>query len=261
MEQVIAEQATLGHCHAGTWQKHQEIIHELASTLHSRFFIHCDSTKPFHVFAMAVGQSTVKACLLHAIRPTAASTAPNAPSVNSDYVLSLAIETLESSQACIRDPSMARWRWTLWVQWHALAATFASLTFVTSGPLSDRAWVAAEQSLDQFASITANAQQAQLKKPLEKLAAKARQARTMQQLSRNALSDAQDRSIQQPDAAGYEDTSMSIDEVSLVAPYGISTIQDLPLPQDLETGGDAEWWPIWQEFVEGFPDPLNTFGS
>lgn len=260
MTQLIAAEAVRAHlAQSGTWQQRQEIILALGETLESRFFVFCDTANPLQAFTIAVGKGNVAACLLHAIRPTAASTGVTAPPINSEYVLSLAVDALTFSQQCTSNSLMAGWNWILWVQWHALAVAFASLGFLARGALVERAWTVADSSLSEFVSATSNGQQAQLQKPLEKLAAKARRAKAAAS-SRPISSPSPMDEKQRFGIEGARDMSTQPEEPDPNALLNVSPTVPLdavgPL-QSLIHDQEMEGWDIWQEFLDSFTEPMN----
>ncbi|KAK6409679.1 hypothetical protein LTR95_018285 [Oleoguttula sp. CCFEE 5521] len=175
----IGQRAHRAHAiNSELWEQRQEVIHTLDESIQQRYLDHCDPEIPLQAFAIAVARSTLGACRLHSLRGTSEPITPGPlPSVHSDNVLLIAVDTLSYSRECHTDARMAGWRWTLWTHWHAIAVAFAAMTTITTGALADRAWEVVEPSFQHLLAVDGGGQRGQMCRPLEKLAYRARKAR------------------------------------------------------------------------------------
>ena len=103
-----------------SWRERQHGIQAARDTIHHRYLAACDSTDLFQDFTVALSKSIIAACLLHAVRPTRLAPEAVMPTVSDEYILSLAVDTLEASNACYTNTVMRGWHWYVWPQWHAL---------------------------------------------------------------------------------------------------------------------------------------------
>jgi hypothetical protein len=99
--------------------------------------------------------------------------------IDSNELLIMATEVLERSQSKRSWFQFAQWAWFKWVKWFALAVVLAELC-TARGSSADRAWLVAQQSFDDYATIVADSKSGLLWKPIAKLMQRARSLRAAQ---------------------------------------------------------------------------------
>ncbi|KXT14713.1 hypothetical protein AC579_6388 [Pseudocercospora musae] len=161
-----------------TWQQRLELARDLGNELREKYLQFCDLSKPFHRFIHAVGASMAASSMLRAVRPLQKHVSSIPPRVDSPLVLELAVESLRASEATHDDPEAGKWRWMVWVQWHALAVALAGLCSVRDTPLAMTAWLYVEKAYDRHSKQVADSRNGKLWRPVEKLYRKASAFRT-----------------------------------------------------------------------------------
>ncbi|EME88135.1 uncharacterized protein MYCFIDRAFT_169819 [Pseudocercospora fijiensis CIRAD86] len=187
-----------------TWQQRLELARNLGNELREKYLLFCDLSKPFHRFIHAVGTSMAASSMLRAVRPLQkhisskyrnsfllkgvrdckrifkpsrsfiADVVPGIPPrADSPLVLELAVDSLRASEATYDDPEAGKWRWMVWVQWHALAVALAGLCSVRDTPLAKTAWLYVEKAYDRHSKQVADSRNGKLWRPVEKLYRKA----------------------------------------------------------------------------------------
>ena len=96
--------------------------------------------------------------------------------IDSYEVLIMATEVLERSQSKRSWSGFAQWAWFKWVKWFALAVVLAELCTAT-GNSADHAWLVAQRSFDDYATIVADTNFGLLWKPIARLMQRARSVR------------------------------------------------------------------------------------
>lgn len=99
--------------------------------------------------------------------------------IDNNEILIMATEVLERSQLKRSWFQFAQWAWFKWVKWFALAVVLAELC-TARGSSADRAWIVAQQSFDDYATIVADTKSGLLWKPIAKLMQRARSIREAQ---------------------------------------------------------------------------------
>ncbi|KAF7196507.1 C6 finger domain transcription factor adaR [Pseudocercospora fuligena] len=156
-----------------TWQQRLELARDLGNELREKYLQFCDLSKPFHRFIHAVGTSMAASSMLRAVRPLQKHVSSIPPRVDSPLVLELAVNSLRASEATHEDPEAGKWRWMVWVQWHALAVALAGLCSVRDTPLAKTAWLYVEKAYDRHSKQVADSRNGKLWRPVEKLYRKA----------------------------------------------------------------------------------------
>lgn len=99
--------------------------------------------------------------------------------IDNNELLIMATEVLERSQSKRSWFQFAQWAWFKWVKWFALAVVLAELC-TARGISADRAWLVAQQSFDDYATIVADNKSGLLWKPIAKLMQRVRKLRETQ---------------------------------------------------------------------------------
>lgn len=133
------------------------------------------------IFTIAVAQESLVAMRLLLHRPLHKRGNNHGlyglPEIGSDELLTMATEVLERSQSKRSWMEFAQWAWFKWVKWYALAVVLAELC-TASGLSADHAWVVAQRSFDDYATIVADTDSGLLWKPIARLMQRARTVRT-----------------------------------------------------------------------------------
>ena len=126
--------------HAGcTWQSRLDIAHAFGKDAQRNYVQYCDLSDPFQRLVAGIAKSVSAGMVLRAIRPMSRHIASIPPRVDSPYVLQIATEALRANENFYADKETRRWRWLIWVQWHALAVALAGLCSIRGTPLADEA--------------------------------------------------------------------------------------------------------------------------
>jgi hypothetical protein len=96
--------------------------------------------------------------------------------LGNNELLIMATEVLERSQSKRSWFQFSQWAWFKWVKWFALAVVLAELC-TTRGSSADRAWIVAQRSFDDYATIVADTNSGMLWRPIAKLMQRARSLR------------------------------------------------------------------------------------
>jgi hypothetical protein len=127
----------------------------------------------FDNFCHAVCESMKASMILRAVRPMQRYVSSTPPRVDSPYVLRIAMENLRGSDRIYNTESAGRWRWQIWVQWHALAVALAGLCSIRNTPLAEETWYYVERQYSQSEKYVADTKNGMLWRPVEKLYKKA----------------------------------------------------------------------------------------
>lgn len=156
-----------------TWQQRLEMAEQFERDINDNYISLCDRSKPFQRMITHVAGGMISSMKLRAVRPVQRHTSSKPPRVDSPYVLSLATNTLLSSEAILTDRDGSHWRWMIWVPWHGLAVTLAGLCSIRDTPLASKAWQAVEASYARNLRFVAEGRHGMLWRPIEKLYRKA----------------------------------------------------------------------------------------
>ena len=164
-------------------------VQRVRDILQEKYLRYFDTNVPFQWFAKTIGDLMSLGFLLYAIRPLHIDPQVKAPRMKEIDVLNLSTELLERQVAVLKNPATERWRWFVWVQWHALAVALAELCLRTEGPGVERAWNAVDDAFQLYGEIVADTQSGMLWQPIEKLMKKARQNRRTAQMANLSLGE------------------------------------------------------------------------
>jgi hypothetical protein len=203
-----------------------------------RFLQYTDPKIPFHRLVDAVGRSMCKSMILRAIRPIQRHVSSVPPRIDSPYVLQVATDTLRENDKIYQDPECERWRWLIWVQWHALAVTLAGLCSIRETPLANSAWEIVEKQYNRYEKYVADTKNGMLWRPIEKLHRKAQAFRD--EGRRRSMNTPPSRTRRQDSQAGQND---SITQSSL-------TLSPL-------TNANIDTWPTLLETPQQAQPQLN----
>ena len=184
--------------------------------------------------------------------------------IDNNELLVMATEVLERSQSKRTWFEFAQWAWFKWVKWFALAVVLAELC-AARGSSADRAWIVAQQSFEDYATIVADTKSGLLWKPIVKLMQRARSIREAQTAKSQGIAptpDGNHTDIQWRDD-GLEDLGPRLDDQTSTlasetnsggdSDTKMDTDVDLTwfhwdlLIEDIETGGlelDADLFPV-----------------
>jgi len=157
-----------------TWQHRLELAEDFGKKAHQRFARYCDMSIPFHRLIAGVCKSMSASMVLRAVRPIQKHVSSVPPRVDSPYVLQMACDTLSANDKMYQDSEGERWRWLVWVQWHALAVALAGLCSIRGTELAETAWVYTERAYVRYEKYVADTKNGMLWRPIEKLYKKAR---------------------------------------------------------------------------------------
>ena len=156
-----------------TWEKRHQLALDFAARVDERYMRYFNNGTAFDNFRIAVCDSMKASMILRAVRPMQRYVSSTPPRVDSPYVLRIAMENLRGSNRIYNTESAERWRWQIWVQWHALAVALAGLCSIRNTPLAEETWYYVERQYDQSAKYVADTKNGMLWRPVEKLYKKA----------------------------------------------------------------------------------------
>jgi hypothetical protein len=156
-----------------TWEKRHQIALEFSARVDERYMQYFNKGTAFHNFCHAVCESMKASMILRAVRPMQRYVSSAPPRVDSPYVLRMAMENLRGSDRIYNTESAGRWRWQIWVQWHALAVALAGLCSIRNTPLAEETWYYVERQYSQSEQYVADTKNGMLWRPIEKLYKKA----------------------------------------------------------------------------------------
>jgi hypothetical protein len=156
-----------------TWEKRHQIALEFSARVDERYMQYFNKGTAFDNFCHAVCESMKASMILRAVRPMQRYVSSAPPRVDSPYVLRMAMENLRGSDRIYNTESAGRWRWQIWVQWHALAVALAGLCSIRNTPLAEETWYYVERQYSQSEQYVADTKNGMLWRPIEKLYKKA----------------------------------------------------------------------------------------
>lgn len=156
-----------------TWEKRHQLALDFATRVDDRYMQYFNKGTPFDGFRLAVCESMKASMILRAVRPMQQYVSSVPPRVDSPYVLRIAMENLRGSDRIYNTKEAGRWRWQIWVQWHALAVALAGLCSIRNTPLAEETWYYVEKQYEQSAKYVADTKSGMLWRPVEKLYKKA----------------------------------------------------------------------------------------
>jgi hypothetical protein len=156
-----------------TWEKRHQLALAFSDRVDERYIRHFNRGTAFDSFRLAVAESMKASMILRAVRPMQQYVSSAPPRVDSPYVLRMAMENLRGSERIYNTKSADRWRWQVWVQWHALAVALAGLCSIRNSPLAEETWHYVERQYERSAKYVADTKNGMLWRPIEKLYKKA----------------------------------------------------------------------------------------
>nr|POE49117.1 c6 finger domain transcription factor nscr [Quercus suber] len=156
------------------WKQRLELAEQFGATIHEKYIQYCDLSVPFHRLIYTVGKSMAASAILRAVRPMQRHVASVPPRVDSPYVLQIALDCLRESERVYDDPAIDKWRWLVWVPWHALAVCLAGLCSIRGTELSESAWPLVNSACCRHSKYIADTRNGMLWRPIEKLYRKAK---------------------------------------------------------------------------------------
>jgi len=188
-----------------TWEKRHQLALDFNKRMDEKYTQYFCNGTPFDEFRIAVCNSMKAAMILRAVRPIQQYVSSTPPRVDSPYVLRIAMECLRSSEN-LKNKAPDRWRWQVWVQWHALAVALAGLCSIRDTPLADETWHYVELVYEPSAGDVADSKNGMLWRPVERLYKKAtafrnaspKKTQTQEPTSRAQQPTAFDFSLPQP---------------------------------------------------------------
>lgn len=156
-----------------TWEKRHQIALKFSARVDERYMQYFNKGTAFENFCHAVCESMKASMILRAVRPMQRYVSSAPPRVDSPYVLRMAMENLRGSDRIFNTESAGRWRWQIWVQWHALAVALAGLCSIRNTPLAEETWYYVERQYSQSEKYVADTKNGMLWRPVEKLYKKA----------------------------------------------------------------------------------------
>lgn len=213
-----------------TWEKRHQLALDFNSRVDERYLQYFKGGTTFDSFRRAVGESMKASMILRAVRPMQRHVSSTPPRVDSPYVLRMAKENLRGSEEIYNLQGADRWRWQVWVQWHALAVALAGLCSIRGTPLANEAWYYVERQYERSARYVADSSRGMLWRPIEKLHKKA-----------IAFRDApnQDHLTQPHQPTDFNTTLPQPNLNSTIPKTSMDTFQPLPttFPQSFQTDG------------------------
>lgn len=155
-----------------TWEKRHQIALDFGKHMDEKYTQYFSGGSAFDEFRVAVCNSMKASMILRAVRPLQQHVSSTPPRVDSPYVLQIAMECLRSAQN-IKNKAPDRWRWQVWVQWHALAVALAGLCSIRDTPLAEETWHYVELVYGPSAGDVADSRNGMLWRPVERLYKKA----------------------------------------------------------------------------------------
>lgn len=156
-----------------TWEKRHQLALQFSARVDERYMQYFNKGTAFDNFCHAVCESMKASMILRAVRPMQRYVSSTPPRVDSPYVLRIAMENLRGSDRIYNTESAGRWRWQIWVQWHALAVALAGLCSIRNTPLAEETWYYVERQYSQSEKFVADTKNGMLWRPVEKLYKKA----------------------------------------------------------------------------------------
>jgi hypothetical protein len=155
-----------------TWEKRHQLALDFNKRVDEKYIQYFCKGTPFDEFRTAVCNSMKASMILRAVRPLQQYVSSIPPRVDSPYVLRIAMECLRNGEN-VKNKAPARWRWQVWVQWHALAVALAGLCSIRDTPLAEETWHYVEALYEPSAGDIADSKHGMLWRPVERLYKKA----------------------------------------------------------------------------------------
>jgi hypothetical protein len=155
-----------------TWEKRHQLALDFSKRVDEKYLQYFCNGTAFDEFRIAVCNSMKASMILRAVRPLQQYVSSIPPRVDSPYVLRIAMECLRNGEN-VKNKAPERWRWQVWVQWHALAVALAGLCSIRDTPLAEETWHYVELLYEPSAGDVADSKTGMLWRPVERLYKKA----------------------------------------------------------------------------------------
>jgi hypothetical protein len=156
-----------------TWEKRHQLALDFGARVDEKYMQYFSRGTAFDSFRIAVCESMKASMILRAVRPMQRYVSSTPPRVDSPYVLRMAMENLRGANQIYSTKSTERWRWQIWVQWHALGVALAGLCSIRNTPLAEETWYYVEKQYEMSAKYVADTKNGMLWRPVERLYKKA----------------------------------------------------------------------------------------
>ena len=156
-----------------TWKQRLESAEAFRNEAQEKYLQYTDRKDPWQRNLYDIANSMMASMVIRAVRPMQRHVSSVPPRVDSPYVLQLALNSLKAGEQVQSDLETERWRWMMWVQWHALATAIAGLCSIRDTDLANEAWMYVEKAFARYARHIADARSGMLWRPIEKLYRKA----------------------------------------------------------------------------------------
>ena len=174
------------------WTQRANAVTKVQRHLEDKYLRHFNLAHPFHWATRLVADNITSIMWLVVYRPIQ-QRPDNSPSSQrpDPGILGLAVEVLERDHQMSTDPAASGFRWLsqTYVQWHALAVTFAELCVKTEGPMVERAWAIIMPVFRETSQHVADSNEGMLWRPIKKLMNRAQGLREEYLQSRSAKPD------------------------------------------------------------------------
>ena len=174
------------------WTQRTNSVIKVQRHLEDKYLRHFNLAHPFHWATRLVADNITAIMWLIVYRPLQ-QRLDNSPSSQrpDPGILGLAVEVLERDYQMTTDPVASGFRWLAqtYVQWHALAVTFAELCVKTDGPMVERAWAIVIPVFREASQHVADSNEGMLWRPIKKLMNRAQGLRQEYLQSRSAKLD------------------------------------------------------------------------
>jgi hypothetical protein len=179
--------------------------------------------------------------------------------IDNNEIMIMATEVLERSQSKRSWFQFAQWAWFKWVKWFALAVVLAELC-TARGSSADRAWLVAQQSFDDYATIVADTKSGLLWKPIAKLMQRARSLRAAQTPTPTDSTPATNGSSTETQWHGYGLGDLEPRLDNQMSTLASETTSDGELATKMDTDVDMTWfhWDLLIEDIETGGLELDT---
>ena len=174
------------------WTQRTNAVIKVQRHLEDKYLRHFNLANPFHWATRLVADNITAIMWLIVYRPLQQRPDISPLAQRPDPgILGLAVEVLERDHQLSTDPAASGFRWLsqTYVQWHALAVTFAELCVKIEGPVVERAWAIVMIVFEEASQHIADSNEGMLWRPIKKLMNRAQGLRQEYLQSRSAKPD------------------------------------------------------------------------
>lgn len=152
-----------------TWTEKIAIVRDFEESM-NRQYPSCDEKDtPLQRYASLAAKDIATTIHLLLRRPPYRNIHINVPEWDDFDIIRVTTTVLERSMTKQKSSDFSPWAWFQWVRWYALAVLLVELHSDRQGPSIDRAYLIAQRSFTQYASLVADSQTGLLWKPIAKL--------------------------------------------------------------------------------------------